>query len=177
MGLRVVGTEGTSTLRAKPVTFADHLVSNEVDAEGRIQLPVSASNINAMLTTIDTKLLSTKYVESMGHMAIIATLPNGDTVKIDLDLFIKNGLLYHILRDQNMKIVMTKVDDYGRSYINTEATAEANDSSYASTIGTILTEMLEVAREEISNGKYYLQLARPNAKLGKRKLSKIYPKK
>ena len=130
LSINSVGTDNRSTLKTKPVTVAEAIISDNLDKEGRVRLPIVASNIKAVLTEIDTGILSKEYLEGMAYMAIIGNLPNGKKVKIDLDLFVKNGLLFHVLRDQGVDVVMTEQDDYGKSYIDTKATAEKSGGDY-----------------------------------------------
>ncbi len=167
-------TANKTTLRVKPITVAEHIDADQTDNEGRVRLPIVASNIKVILDKIDQELLSEDYLNGMSYMAVQAILPDGTRIKVDLDLFVKNGLLFHILRDQGMDVVMTPTDDYGRSYINTKATAKANDGDYQSVIGSKLTIMLETVSDHITEGKYFLQLARPNKKLSVRKLSRVF---
>ena len=174
MGMEEVSNSARSYIKFKQIVVSRAIVTDYTDEESRVRLPIVASNIRAILDKLDSNLLSKNYLTGMSYMAVQAKLPDGSKVKVDLDLFAKNSLLYHILRDQGVEVVMTPTDDYGRSYIDTSKTTEANGGDYASTIGNRLTSMLETVAEHITEGRYYLQLARPNKKLSKRKLSRVY---
>ncbi len=172
MGMEEVSNSARSYIKFKPVIVSRAIVTDYTDKEGRVRLPIVASNIEAILDKINKEQLLETYIKGMSYIAVLAKLPDGSKVKVNLDLFAKNSLLYHILRDQGVEVVMTPTDDYDRSYIDTSKTAEANGGDYASTIGNRLTIMLETVAEHITEGRYYLQLARPNKKLSKRKLSR-----